>query len=782
MKRNYILGSMLSLVMASCFNDEIVEKTGLNRNDITVKAVLDSKARVSFEADGDVTHAYWNEGDQITIYDESQGALDYQLATTDEASGTATFAPLGNSVQYTEETVYAIYPATPVVDGVAAIPNTDVWEEGKPMPFAYAYGKMDQSTLVLEFHHHFAYLKLTLNAETVADSENKEITGIQLTNTSATYPIAVVGGKFNFIQNNSTSQGGINSMVFNLKESFTATGDAEKVLYIPVLTQPAGETITINVLSGTETLLTVTKETPESGFVAGNAYAFSPKASYTRGDNTITLSTAGSLSQAISDEEKYTLTSLKIVGPLNGDDIRFIREMAGVDVEGMPTDGKLTDLDISEATIVEGGGYYYFDGNDIRECFTSNDVIGRSMFENSILKKIVLPNNVTAIESEAFYGCTVIEEIVIPESVMTIGDYAFKSCDSLPNITIPNSVTSLGIYVFQYCYGLKEVELGNGLKAISTGLFHSCNSLAKITIPSSVEVIGMDAFFQCAALESIVIPEAVTTIEKGAFQQCSSLVEANIMGNVTTIGESAFYFCSALTNLTLPEGLVSIGDYAFTGCSLLENFIFPETLTTIGFGAFQNCRTLTEITLPNAVTSVVVGAFRDCTSLTNVTLGTGLTEIYPEMFYGCSALSDVNIKGNIVVVDNYAFEGCAALVNINLPETVTTIGEQAFSGCSSLVSIVIPGGITLISNGVFFRCSSLTSIDIPSGVTTIGSNAFEECSSLAEVTCSALNPPTLGDAVFGGIASPSTLFVPTDCTTAYSESDWATYFTTIEGM
>ena len=84
----------------------------MNRNDITVTAVLDSKARVSFEADGDVTHAYWNEGDQITIYDESQGALEYQLATTDEASGTATFAPLGNSVQYTEETVYAIYPAT----------------------------------------------------------------------------------------------------------------------------------------------------------------------------------------------------------------------------------------------------------------------------------------------------------------------------------------------------------------------------------------------------------------------------------------------------------------------------------------------------------------------------------------------------------------------------------------------------------------------------------------------------------------------------------------------
>ena len=637
MKQKHILLTMLALLVASCTNDELVEKTALNRNDITVTAVLSPKARVVFEADGNVTHAYWSEGDDITIYDESQGALDYQLTTMDEDGGTATFAPLGNSVQYTEGTVYAIYPATPVTDGVAVIPNTDVWEEGKPMPFAYAYGKMEESTLVLEFHHLFAYLKLTLNAETVADSETKDITAIQIANTSATYPIAVVGGKYNFIQHNSSSQGGINSMLFNLKQPFTATGDAEKVVYIPVLTQPAGENITINVLSGSDVLSTFTKETPASGFVVGNAYAFSPKVSYTREGNTITLSTAGTLSQAISEEEKYTLTSLKIVGPLNGDDIRFLREMAGVDVEGMLTEGKLVDLDISEASIVEGGGAYYTD------CYTTDDVIGNDMFRETVLEKIVLPNNVTKIDNRAFNFCQAIEEIVIPESVVTIGE---------------------------------------------------------------------DAFSHSGALESIVIPEGVTTISN-----------------------NAFYQCLALTNLNLPEGLVSIGNCAFWGCAL-ENINFPETLTSIGFGAFQFNDTFTEITLPNAVTSVGVGAFSYCRSLINVTLGTGLTEICSEMFWNCSLLTTVNIQGDVVSIGQSAFDGCEALVNINIPETVTTLGSSAFSGCTSL----------------------------------------------AEVVCNAITPPALNSAVFKNIASPATLFVPAGCSTAYSEGDWAQYFTTIKEM
>ena len=52
-----------------------------------------------------------------------------------------------------------------------------------------------------------------------------------------------------------------------------------------------------------------------------------------------------------------------IEGPINGSDIRIIREMAGVDYIEKETDGILEYLDLSNANIVEGGDFYCFPEN-----------------------------------------------------------------------------------------------------------------------------------------------------------------------------------------------------------------------------------------------------------------------------------------------------------------------------------------------------------------------------------------------------------------------------------
>ena len=74
---------------------------------------------------------------------------------------------------------------------------------------------------------------------------------------------------------------------------------------------------------------------------------------------TIKLEEAGTLPSKIGDTKKYKITNLKIMGEINGTDLRFIREMAGCDYKGMGTEGKLVTLDLSEAKIVKGGDYYY---------------------------------------------------------------------------------------------------------------------------------------------------------------------------------------------------------------------------------------------------------------------------------------------------------------------------------------------------------------------------------------------------------------------------------------
>ena len=70
---------------------------------------------------------------------------------------------------------------------------------------------------------------------------------------------------------------------------------------------------------------------------------------------TIKLDEAGTLPNKIGSSKKYLITNLKIIGEINGTDLRMIREMAGSDYEGYPTAGKLSVLDLSETRIIRGG-------------------------------------------------------------------------------------------------------------------------------------------------------------------------------------------------------------------------------------------------------------------------------------------------------------------------------------------------------------------------------------------------------------------------------------------
>lgn len=56
---------------------------------------------------------------------------------------------------------------------------------------------------------------------------------------------------------------------------------------------------------------------------------------------TIKLSEAGTLPNKIGKNKKYKITNLKIVGEINGTDIRLIRDMAGSDDNIKDTEGKL---------------------------------------------------------------------------------------------------------------------------------------------------------------------------------------------------------------------------------------------------------------------------------------------------------------------------------------------------------------------------------------------------------------------------------------------------------
>ena len=254
---------------------------------------------------------------------------------------------------------------------------------------------------------------------------------------------------------------------------------------------------------------------------------------------TIKLEKAGTLPDRIASSEKYKITNLKIIGEINGTDLRMIREMAGSN----STDGKLSVLDLSEAKIVEGGDCYI----DYDDCYTSNDVIG----------------------DQAFWGCSGLTSLNLPAGITKIGNYAFADCSGLTSLTLPAGITEISYGTFSGCSGLTSLTLPAGITEIGSWAFQGCRGLTSLNLPAGITEIGDHAFYWCSGLTSLTIPAGITEIGGYAFDYCIGLTSIYVYAEkVPEIGRDVFEGVDAKKcTLYVPMGtrddywLSNFGDY-----------------------------------------------------------------------------------------------------------------------------------------------------------------------------------------------------------------------------
>ena len=280
---------------------------------------------------------------------------------------------------------------------------------------------------------------------------------------------------------------------------------------------------------------------------------------------TIKLDKAGTLPDKIASSEMYKITNLKITGEINGTDWKMIREMAGSNYKGEPTEGKLSVLDLSEARIVNGGGEYYYYGYN---CYTSNDVIGEY----------------------AFKGCSGLTSLNLPAGITSIGSRAFYGCSGLTSLNLPADITYIGLYAFYGCSGLTSLTIPTGVSIINEYAFYDCSSLTRLDLPSSIREIYHSAFMNCRNLTSLTIPSNVTYISSRAFSGCSSLKNITLPTRIFGIGDNAFYGCSNLNSLTLSYELREINEYAFCDCNGLTSiYVYADKVPKIREDVFKGC-------------------------------------------------------------------------------------------------------------------------------------------------------------------------------------------------
>lgn len=466
---------------------------------------------------------------------------------------------------------------------------------------------------------------------------------------------------------------------------------------------------------------------------------------------------AGTLSERIKSDLKYKITSLKLSGKLNIDDIQYIREMAGCyyDTKGSKYDGHLEELDLKDASFVSSDHcIQVYKGHVSNDAYSGDGhSVGRFAFSFlPCLKKIILPDNVKNIESYAFKGCTDLSFLELPSSLTSIGRSGFEGCKGLRSLQLPSGLTSIDNSVFAECTGLSSLQLPSGLLSIGDGAFFNCCGLTSVSFPSVLTSIGNSSFASCSSLTSVSLPSELTRISSGTFLRCYSLKSVQLPSDVKIIGDGAFQECTGLTSLELPSGLTKIEEGAFSGCSNIvsiyaympdpplfdgEAIDFPTCfnenctlyvpkksysayMVAPGWGDFKTIAKFNPDLIRDWVTknvaqagtlSTVIGEDKENITKLKLTGNLNDTDVqYLEEMIREAALQELNLKDALLYTINVCrFSDCKSLTSLVLPDVLQRIEKGAFGGCTGLTTISLPAGLEYMY-GAFHGCTGLTSI------------------------------------------------------------------------
>lgn len=747
----------LLLAFVAC-TDEVAELPVGELKQIVMTASdfeTENGSRTNFQITSSGAEFSWAANDTVGIF-PNEGAQAYFPMTSGAGTKSANFTGGGWALK-DASTYAAYYPfignfyldknAIPVdYTGQVQTGDASTAHLGAYDYMAAAPSTPKNGNVVFAFKHLGALVQLKLTVP--------QATTLNLVTLTTESKVFAVEGKVNIMANTLGITSVTSSKELTLEVKNVTTTKANQVVTLYMMIPPvdlSNNTLkaVVKTSAGSEEVALDSKN-----FLAGKAYALNGSLKDKEGNDisgsTVKVETAGTLKKLLGDDY-LKITSLKVVGPINGDDIYYLRKMLGGSNFSEADWGKLTTLDLSEATIVEGGGWYIdYTQNGY---YTSNNEIGDYMF----------------------YGCANLQNIKLPENAVSIGDYVFEFSKMLTSVELGNNVTTMGIGVFRYCESLTQLTIPNSVtSSVGSYFFEGCKSLVEVSIGNKVSSIENYAF-QDSNVKRIYIGSGVKTMAQYAFYKCNSVEDVYISDLVTwckldfTYNESSPFY-SNKANLYLNN-------------ELLTELKIPESITELGASQFSNCKSITNVIIPNHVTIIGDGAFSGCENVKEVSIGNGITQIPYRLFAYCTSLTNVIIPENVTYIGRDAFSDCKSLLSISIPDNVVSIGEYAFSGCELLEKVEIGDGVKVIPTYTFSHCYNLHQVILGQNITEIGLGAFRY-TSIDEFYIHATTPPTLytsSNGLYGkypsfcdSLQEGAILYVPTRCANSYMSSSWGT--------
>lgn len=225
---------------------------------------------------------------------------------------------------------------------------------------------------------------------------------------------------------------------------------------------------------------------------------------------------------------------------------------------------------------------------------------------------VELPKTVKEIGKEAFKDCQSLETVIFKGDDWEFGNLGLLATGAFQNsglkyITLPANMSSIPMYTFADCKSLHSVTFNLALECIVSGAFSNCVSLTSIDLSNTV-ITELSGFYGCTGLTSVVFPSTLTEIDSMAFSRCA-ISELNLPEGLTFIGRYAFRG-NNFSNLTIPASVTRIDGWAFEDCINLTEVTFLSDTPPIFENnyLFYGCSNLKKITVPQGASTAYKSA------------------------------------------------------------------------------------------------------------------------------------------------------------------------------
>lgn len=322
--------------------------------------------------------------------------------------------------------------------------------------------------------------------------------------------------------------------------------------------------------------------------------------------------------------------SLRIIGPLDGKDIRAIRYLGGRNTENVKNGvGHLRYLDLYDAELKKSSDVYNYQPVDnnwdeiISNCKIEGDgYVDRYMFSGMTdLEMIILPKTTKKIRSSAFNSCPKLHTVVVGDETKEIESFAGANCPNMQYlIMLPEKVpeTERNSWPFHGMVTVNKTNMSGGLKLngeytriqviappTTYGDYFKSDAYTTYTADSIGCLFSDEAIFKAMKQAHVFSPSQLVNLKDISGLVCGntdvSMFNELFVTSVDTLGKNSLNNMTNMTAVTLPYGLKHITADAFVGCSSLTDVLaINDSIPTIDPKVFND--------LPsNFVISVMTG-------------------------------------------------------------------------------------------------------------------------------------------------------------------------------